>query len=589
MKKNDESKRPLNEEIYKQFQKGLDFNSHIELNDEVTANENFFIGRQWEGVQSNGLPKPVFNFLKRVVLHQVANITSDNITMHCQPLAAAPGDAEMGRLTSIVNDEFSALMEHNRIPNLTREYMRNAAVDGDGCTYSWWDPDVEIGKGVKGTIRTEVIENTRVLFGNPNSRDVQSQPWIIIFRRDFVDAVKEYAEDHGASADNVAFIRADDDERQSQMESYVDGRCTVVLRLRRDKKTKTIWAAEVTKDAVVREEWDLGIRLYPITWVPWDYVQDCYHGQSLVTGLIPNQIFINKMFAMVMISTMTTAYPKVVYDKTRISHWTSQVGAAIGVNGGDMNSVARIIDPAQVSPQISQFIDATINYTQTFTGATSAALGDTRPDNTSAIIALQRAASIPSEITKQNLYQSIEALGRIYLEFMAEYYGKRPVDAKLEDVVENAEIMQFAGVPANQRTVVDFDFSELKKVPMLMRLDVGASAYWSEIASTQTLDNLLQQGKIDLIDYLERIPEGYISKRQELIDKYMPILNPQPQPQAQGPEMPMDGMPGMEGEPPPAPPRGGGQLVATGAKEPIPTTRGYSELQRQINRTGLAE
>lgn len=570
---------PLNREIWKQFQMGLDFNNRIDFNDTVDTNENFFIGRQWEGVNSNGLPKPVFNFLKRVTLHQVANITSDNITMNCTPLASAPDDSgEMDKITSYVNNEFAALMEHNRIPNLTREYMRNSAVDGDGCTYSWWDPDAVVGKGIKGTVRTEVVENTRVLFGNPNSRDVQSQPWIIIFRRDFVKAVREYAEDHGASKADTEFIKSDDDERNSRMESYVDGRCTVVLRLRRDRKTKTIWAAEVTRDAVVRDEWDLGIRLYPITWVPWDYVQDCYHGQSLITGLIPNQIYVNKMFAMVMISTMTTAYPKVVYDKTRIANWTNQVGAAIGVNGGDMASVARIIDPAQVSPQISQFIEAAIDYTQTFTGATAAALGDTRPDNTSAIIALQRAASIPSEITKQNLYQSIEDLGRIYLEFMGEYYGKRPVDVPVKDAVDDPEMLEFAGVPMNKRVIVEFDFSVLKDIPMLMKLDVGASSYWSEIASTQTLDNLLMQDKIDLIDYLERIPEGYISKRQELIDKYA---------QPPAPAMPPEGMP-MEGVGE-MPPRGGGQLIDTGAQEPIPTTRGYSELQRKVNQTGLKE
>lgn len=568
----------LRREILKQFQKGLDFNNRIDLNDTVECNENFFIGKQWEGVQSNGLPKPVFNFLKRVVLHQVANIISDNISMNAKPLAAAPNDEEMEKLAAIVNDEFASIMEHNRIPNLAREFMRNAAVDGDGATYTWWDPDVPVGKDVKGAIRTEVIENTRILFGNPNSRDVQSQPWIIIFRRDFVDAVKDYAKEHDGEPDKV---KSDDDENRSLMESYVDDRCTVVLRLRKDKKTGTILAAEVTKTAVVRKEWDLGIRLYPITWVPWDYVQDSYHGQSLITGLIPNQIFINKMFAMVMISTMTTAYPKVVYDKTRIANWTNQVGAAIGVNGGDMNSVARIIDPAQVSPQISQFIDATINYTQTFTGATAAALGDTRPDNTSAIIALQRAASIPSEITKQNLYQSIEDLGRIYLEFMAEYYGERPVDVKAVEMID-PEMAQFASIPADETMVVDFDFSVLKDVPMAMRLDVGASAYWSEIASTQTLDNLLTQDKIDIVDYLERIPEGYISKRAELMAKYSQPAAPAAPPM---PEM----MPGMEGGGPDMPPRGGGQLIDTGAKEPIPTTRGYSELQRKVNRTGLSE
>ena len=79
--------------------------------------------------------------------------------------------------------------------------------------------------------------------------------------------------------------------------------------------------------------------------------------------LIPNQIFINKLFAMSMISLMTTAYPKIVYDKTRVPKWDNRVGAAIGINGGDVNSVAKIIDPAQISPQIAQFIQLAIDYT----------------------------------------------------------------------------------------------------------------------------------------------------------------------------------------------------------------------------------
>ena len=66
---------------------------------------------------------------------------------------------------------------------------------------------------------------------------------------------------------------------------------------------------------------------------------------------------------------------------------------------------------------------------------------------------------------------------------------------------------------------VEFDFAVLELLPLQLRLDVGASSFWSEITSIQTLDNLLLQNKISLEDYLERIPEGYISKKQELIDK----------------------------------------------------------------------
>jgi hypothetical protein len=232
----------------------------------------------------------------------------------------------------------------------------------------------------------------------------------------------------------------------------------------------------------------------------------------MITGLIPNQVFINKLFAMSMISLMTTAYPKIVYDRTRVVKWDNRVGAAIPVNGGDVNNVARIIDPAQISPQIAQFIDLAIGYTQSFLGATNVALGDTRPENTSAIIALQRAAATPNELTRQNLYESIEDLGRIYLDFMSCCYGVREVRADRPEGFA-PDVKEGGGI------TVPFDFSQVRELGLSVRLDVGASAYWSEIASMQTLDSLLSRGKIDLVDYLERVPNGYISRQQELIDK----------------------------------------------------------------------
>lgn len=551
------------EKIWKLYDKGLKFNSAIDLADCVKANENFCIGKQWEGVESNGLPTPTFNFLKQIVLHQVASITSDNIAMSASPLAAAANDKGMEQITAIVNDEFVSLFERNKITTLIREFMRNAAVDGDGCLYSFWDDDEDC-------VKTEVIENTRVYFGNPNDRRVQTQPYIVIARREMLDAVKEYASDHGAVQDVIDnAIKPDTDENNSDMDRLVDDKCTVLLYLYKNRDSGTIHAVESVRGTIIRDEWDMGIKLYPINWLNWDYVQDCYHGQALITGLIPNQMFVNKAYAMCMMSLMMSAFPKTVFDKNRVDKWSNQVGATIGVNG-DVTNIAKIIEPAQISPQVSQFIESAIQNTQNFTGATSAALGNTRPDNTSAIIALQRAASIPSEITKQNLYQCVEDLGRIYIEFMANYYGKRAVDMAVTDVLP-PEVAQFAGVPATQQMQVMFDFGQLKGLPMLLKLDVGASAYWSEIASMQTLDNLLQLQKIDIVDYLERIPDGYIAKRQELLAKYR-ALQQQPSPV----------MPQMGGDQPQS---AEGDIAETGQPAPIEGGGGYKALQRKVNET----
>ena len=64
---------------------------------------------------------------------------------------------------------------------------------------------------------------------------------------------------------------------------------------------------------------------------------------------------------------------------------------------------------------------------------------------------------------------------------------------------------------------VPYDFAGLRDIPMLLKLEAGASAYWSEIASAQTLDNLLAAGHIGIVEYLERIPDEYVTDREGLI------------------------------------------------------------------------
>lgn len=558
------------EQVQAEYQKMLGYNTAVNLDETVRANENFFIGKQWEGVDAKGLPTPVYNFLKQVVLFSVANITTDNIKMQATPLACERIPEDVERVAEIVNKEFDRLFEFNRVPNLVREYMRNAAVDGDSCLFTFWDDTVDAGFGLRGGIRTEIVDNMRVGFGNTACRDPQKQPYILIERREMTKELRRAAQEAG----NPRWNDIQPDTENHNTDSYKNSseRSTVLLRMWKERKTGTVWACEVSGRVMLREPWDMGLRLYPVTWINWDYIPDSYHGQALVTGLIPNQIFVNKLFAMSMISLMTSAFPRTVYDKTRIPKWNNAVGAAIGVNGGDVSGVAKIIDPAQISPQIAQFIQTSVDYTRQFLGATSAALGETRPDNTSAIIALQRAASIPSEITKQNLYKSIEDLGRIYLDFMAAYYGKRKVQVSMPDV--GSDILAFAGKDPEELETVLFDYGLLNEMPMALKLDVGASSYWSEMASVQTLDNLLMQDKITIEEYLERIPDGYIPKRQELIASRKQAAQQQ---MMQPDEQSTGGTPET------------GALVDLGQKTPVRGGGGFGDLQRKVMQTGTAE
>ncbi len=505
------------DKVWKEYEAGVTFKQQLDLYQTVKVNEDFYVGRQWEGVQSNGLPTPVFNYIKRIVLYLVASTAADNIKLNASVLEAAGHDRNQSeRLAQVVNIQFESLFEHNKMAQLLRRFMRNAAVDGDACLYAWFDPDVETGQPMKGAIRTEILENTRVIFGNPNTAEVQGQPYIIISRRERLEDVRREMRAQGGDPE---LVRADSDEAGDRFDALSDGKVTTLTRLW--KMDGTVWCVKTVQGAVVRPAWNTEQKRYPLVWMSWDRVSNCYHGQAAVTGLIPNQIFVNKMFAMTMISLMTTAYPKVIYDKTRIARWDSGVGKAIGVElgSGSIGDVAKTVDPAVISPQVSQFIELAVSMTKEFMGATDAALGNVRPDNTSAIVALQKASQVPMELTRQDLYQCMEDLGKVWMDLMRVYYGQRSVELPMS-TQEQSVLQRLAafGGPGAAKVVQSFDFAALEDTVLSLKLDVGGSAYWSEIAQINTLDNLLSQGKISVVDYLERIPSGFISDQQELIE-----------------------------------------------------------------------
>ena len=566
-------KIPTREEILKRYEKGYDFNQAIGLYDQVKVNEDFFIGNQWVGVESNGLPTPTYNMFKRVVNFQVSTITSDNMAIQVTGMPSTSGytQKQLERFCEVINHQIAAIMERNKIVAKNREFLRNAAVTGDGCMHFYFDPSVENGQMVKGEIKAEVLDNLRVMFGNPNCRDVQRQPFIIITRRELVedvkwriDDLKEMGKEDGETYTKVTNpddIQPDSEKFQNEYDSYTDDKVTVLTYYYRNRETGTIWCIETTEKQIIREAYDTELTLYPMVWINWDYIRDCYHGQAMVTGLLSNQKFINKMFAMVGISQITMAFPKYIYDRTRIRNWSGDVGVAIGVNG-NVADVAKVIEGAPVSPQIAQFIELAFDKTHSLLGASDVAMGDSRPDNTSAIIALQRAANTPMELTKQQDYQAMEDAARIWIDMMAVNYGTRMVEVAM-DMDKPGEQPLGMNLP-EQVFLEPFDFSRLKEVQLSIKQDVGASSYWSEMASMQTLDNLLMNKHITLKQYLERLPSGYITKKQELLDELaaQSMLPP----------------PGTDGT---------GMSVATTSENlPVNPGSGNGALQRALNREG---
>jgi hypothetical protein len=630
-------------QAWEYYEKGRAYNNRLVPNQYRLVNTNieFFAGNQWvhmaETPAMRRLSRPTFNIIKRVASLFVASITSSAVTIHLEPLAYYDGENLKDKSMNAAvcaNAEIKNLLEKFKMEYRTREALFDGAQTGDYCAHFYWNPDARPYGGAfgseRGEIEMELVDGINVMFGNPNTPDVESQPYILVIGRDSVENLKWEAERYrknkdrygkgGTASDEDEIKRiepdsdytwqaavggrtelhASDDRSGKALYVYLYTKVTkeqdvidpetglpkmedvldkdgnpIILRdqtgkqvlgadgkpMYKQQKMKelvtTVHVTKATKNVNIFEDVDTGLTRYPIAWGNWEKQKNQYHGRALVTGIIHNQIFINSMMAMVFRHLQLQAFPKTLYNADLISQWTNELGVAIGVSGlqpgQDLRTVATNLQPADMSSQIMLAIDRALQYTRECLGATDAQMGRVRPDNTSALMVLQASSEVPLENTRANMHEWYEDIAAILLDMMGTYYGKRPLvrEREFEEPVMGPD-----GAPkidpatgtwltktVTRRVMQEFDFSVLKHLYLNISIDAGATTYYSEIAMVQTLDNLRRDGTLDIIAYLERIPEKLIPQKEQLIeDLRNKLLDAQAQQQPDPNNPPMGGV-----------------------------------------------
>lgn len=599
-------------QAWRYYENGRTYNNSLSPSQYATVNTNieFFIGNQWRNLPKTRamacLPKPVFNIIKRITSLFVASLTASGVAIVYDPLQYYDGTNLSDPSTDAseyATAEVRNLLDKFKMEYRIREALFDGAQTGDYCAHFYWDPDAVPYGGAfgpyRGEIQMELVDGINVMFGNPNTPNVEKQPYILIVGRDTVASLREekrrydkrnpqkkqgaeasiqgdteYFEQAGVGGKHE-LIQSDDGhdkclflymytkktheedvvdpktgepmretvrdangdpvpERDAKGFPIVDANGQPVYKTRTMRRyVTTVHVTKATRNCVIYEDVDTGLSRYPIAWGNWERQKNQYHGRALVTGIIPNQIFINTMFAMVMRHLQLMGFPKTVYNQDLIGQWDNEIGQAIGVRGmqpgQNIGQIATTLQPADMSNQIIYAIDKAMAYTKECLGATDVQMGAVKPDNTSALMVLQSNSEVPLENTRAGMYEWISDIGAVLLDMMGTYYGKRPLvrDKDFDEPVTGADgtpmIDQTTGQMITQkvtrRVAEEFDFSQFKHLWFNIRASVGATTYFSEIAMVQTLDNLRRDGTLDVIAYLERIPDKLIPKKQELIQE----------------------------------------------------------------------
>ncbi|MEG1304490.1 MAG: hypothetical protein RSD19_02775, partial [Oscillospiraceae bacterium] len=109
-------------DIFRQYSECTAYNAGKGLYETVRQNENFFIGKQWEGLNAPDLDKPVLNFLKRVGNYLVAMLVTDDVTAQLVPFVKADKSLKSARA---LEAQVERVVENTKMKAKLRDMLRN--------------------------------------------------------------------------------------------------------------------------------------------------------------------------------------------------------------------------------------------------------------------------------------------------------------------------------------------------------------------------------------------------------------------------------------------------------------------------------
>ncbi len=520
------------EKIFEEYRRAVSFKSSLGsrgLFEQTAINERFFAGDQWYGAATpSDRPLVRHNVIKRIGDFKMSQLSSSKLSVNYSaegtPMTVLDikriGE-ERKQLSQRASSLFSPLESQNEVAlvvsalnsyrdtvakrvglsQLLDTALKNAFISGSGYIYTYFDPTVRTGlfadktggKPIMGDIASEVIRAENVYFGDPACVKLQNQPYIILAERKPLSEIVYEAVNHGQT-DIPEFSEQELSQKQLLLTRLEKKRLPDGVR---------VFAVKVTEKFTVREEWDIGVRIYPLSQFVWEPRDNNIYGDSEVTYLIPNQIAINRMITASVWSAMTTGMPLMVVNGELVPEdITNDPGQIIRVWGTaeEIDSAVKFINPPDFSEGYNESVISLIENTLSQSGATNAALGDTEARNTSAIIELREASSQPLALLKNRFYRFIEDISLVWAEFFVTMYGKRSL--KICD--ENGE------------WYFPFDSAKYRDLLLSVSVVVRESVSKTEADSLTLLSTLFDKGAISASQYIERLPSGILPDGKEL-------------------------------------------------------------------------
>lgn len=474
--------------IWQLYEKGRNYHRRVGIYVDTDRNYNFYNGNQWAGAKLGDVEPVQKNFIKPIVKYKLS-VVHDNLFAivyssmnHDNPEFTKIAE----QICDMLNRRAAVIWERDKMDFKGRRITKDAAINDEGILYVNFDQE-------KKTPVNEIIKKNDIYYGNENSDDIQSQPYILIRKRMPVVNAIELALREGAGEDKIPFIIGDNDTFEQSGEAAkieLDDMCTVVYKMY--KKDDSVHFSVATRWAELVKEQDTGLSLYPVAHFCWEEKEGSARGEGEVRYLIPNQIEVNRTEVRRILTVKYQAYPQKVVDASKVANVDAlnRVGGIIKTNNQpveDVHKVVGTIPPAQMSPDVVKLQEDLIQMSRELAGAGDTATGLVDAENASgrAILAVQQASQAPMSEQKESYKNFLEDVARIWLEYDIAY---------AEDGLDMENEVTDPATGETYTEIVTVPQALLKQVQAAVKIDITPKGIYDKFAQEQTIENLLLQG-----------------------------------------------------------------------------------------------
>ena len=495
-------------QVWKDYQKGVMFNRTKNLYANTEKNYNFYYGMQWEGAKLGDIQPVVFNIIKPIVKYKLGVIYQNHYEIVFNPniYETQQEGFLLQEICKILNRHIAKVWELQQADKKVREASKDACINDEGIVHTYFDDEIV----------TEVIDKNNIYYGNENSPDIQSQPYIIISYRLPVTEVRQQAERLGVSEENINLILPDGETQEQAgyngITDEVNPMCLVLLKYY--KKNGKVFYTKGTRTVELEKEIPMNMDLYPVAHFNWEERKGLARGIGAVNGIIPNQIEINKIDARRALSVKIGAFQKLVYNKDLISNVKAltTVGGAISVKGGatvdDVRKAVGYISPSSMSADAGNLSQEMKSNTRELEGAGDTATGNVDPTEASgkAILAVQQANQQPLSEQVENYKTFVEDLARIWFA-MWKAYEVNGMQITYEQKDSEGNIIEQPGI---------IPYELLERLEPNIKVDITPKSPYDRYAQEQSLENLFMSDKITFEEYVEALPQGSVMPKNVL-------------------------------------------------------------------------